>query len=96
MFYGTLGLFRKRETPYSPELGITLSSTYLETPFVTVGTGGTEYLISKSNNDPQFEVSTDSEYLIAKTNNTPNLEVNSSSEYVITKNIATIPLTISG
>ena len=97
MFYGTLGLFRKRETPYSPELSITVSQTYLATPYFSLGAGGagTEYLISKANNQVTPTVDATSEYLISKANNSPSLGVGTDIEYVIKNNSATVPLTIS-
>ena len=97
MFYGTLGLFRKRETPHSPELNITVSPTYLATPYFSLGAGGagTEYLISKANNQVTPTVDVTSEYLISKANNSPSLGVGTDIEYVIKNNSATVPLTIS-
>ena len=87
MFYGTLGLFRKRETPYSPELSITVSSTYLATPYFSLGAGGagTEYLISKANNQVTPTVDVTSEYLISKANNQVTPTVDVTSEYLISK-----------
>lgn len=94
MFYGTLGLFRKRETPYSPELVLTASPSYIENSFLTLGPV-TEYLLSNSNNTIALEFTPNTEYLLSNSNNAPPVEFEVNTEFAITQGTTTVPLTIS-